>query len=183
MISLSSSSLFSSQSCMLTTSTPYFSFFPAQSFLYVVSTSRISDIHSFFSEINHINHPSQTFVSGTSKYTSINMARAFFLAACFASALLSHVSGEMMERSEQYEPGQQGQQINGQQMGGKQMSGEQMGSTHVSEPKGKNGDMQGDKGGNGGGNTVIIIATNAGGSSQTQQMNAAVQPPQATHTV
>jgi len=140
-------------------------------------------IHSFISAVNRNYHLSQTFVSGISRYTSFKMTRAFFLAACLASALLSHVSGEMMEQSEQYQPGQQGQQINGQQMGGKQMSGEQMGSTQTSESKGKNGDMQGDKDGNGGGNPVIIIATNAGGSSQTQQMNAAVQPPQTTHTV
>ena len=32
-------------------------------------------------------------------------------------------------------------------------------------------------------NPIIIIATNAGGDSKTQQMNAAVQPPMATHTV
>jgi len=97
----------------------------------------------------------------------------------------------MMEQSQQYQPGQQGQQMNGQQMGGAQSSGQEMGSTQMSEPKGKNGDMQGDKNGNGGGantmmnvaNPVIIIATNAGGNSQTQQMNTAVQPPQATHTV
>lgn len=67
-------------------------------------------------------------------------------------------------------------------MNGQEMSNMQM--AHSEENQ-----IGSSKASNGGGasinivNPVIVIATNAGGGSETKQVNAAIQPPMATHTV
>ena len=84
----------------------------------------------------------------------------------------------MREQDQQIQQAQQGQQS---QQSYQQTNGQDMSNLEVANSEEKQGDSS--IAGSGGSATVIIIAINAGGNSETQQMNAAVQPPMATHTV